>query len=233
MEMWNMVWDYAKAVGFCRLRGIRGYEEYPSVMPTCELVDDEFRVTQPTHAEPVIVAADYWGHNPRLQLLIYEADGSGEPVVKVRLTPSGKIQEISVEGNHAASGNIKAFFDDRPDTPWAMERDRNPACRGGDLLKMPSGQYGEVMRLRDRYDSYEDYVRYDTIYQVAKRLIESVHDVRITGPVPGDAIEQLWNENPLTVATTDPTDMSIVPEDETELPDPEHILNLVRNEPTH
>jgi len=225
MEMWNMVWDYAKAVGFCRLRGIRahGYFDFRDNGVTVEHVDSELRIIQPTHAEPVIVAVDYWGNNPRLQVMVYEAAGSDEPVVKIRFTPEGKIQEVSVN-QPSAAGKIKAFFDDRPDTPWALERDDSPACRAGDLLLMPSGQFGEVMRLRKRYSNYEEYVHYDAIYQVARRLNNSAGSNVDFGE---GALEILWAANPLTVATTDPADLAIVPEDRTELPDPDLILNSI------
>jgi hypothetical protein len=224
IELWARVWNYTKAVGFCRLRGIRGLAEsgYQDVGAKIEQVDDELRITQPTHSEPVIVAADYWGHNPRLQVMIYEADGSGEPALKVRFTPEGKIREVVC---CQLGAGVLVIMDDRHDTPWSNERDGNPACRKGDLLLMPSGQYGEVMRLRERYDNYEDYVRCDTIYQVAKRLHESRTGEQVRGMLDGVIVKALWRENPLTASTTDTTDMFIVPEDTTELPDPELILN--------
>ena len=216
----SRVWDYTKAVGFCRLRGIRSIQDQRLAAVRVEQVDNELRITQPTHSEPVLVVADYWGDNPRLQVMIYEADGSDEPVLKVRFTPEGKMKEVALTNT---DGRRIPVFDDRHDTPWSKERDWNPACREGDLLLMPSGQYGEVMRLQDRYYNYEDYVRYDDIYQVAKRLIGSRTGKQIRRAV--SEIDDLWNDNPLTVATTDPADLSIVPEDTTELPDPELILN--------
>lgn len=225
LEMWDRVWDYTKAVGFCRLRGIRGHNDsrYPDVGAKIEQVDNELRITQPTHSNPVIVAADYWGNNPRLQVMIYEADGSDEPVLKIRFTPDGKIHEVAC--NQLGSSAL-VILDDRHDTPWSKERDGNPPCRSGDLLLMPSGQYGEVMRLRKRYDNYEEYVFYDAIYQVAKRLIESHTGKQIHGAASQIQIDDMWDNDPLTVATTDPADMSIVPEDTTGLPDPERILNF-------
>jgi len=223
-EMWNMVWDYAKTVGFCRLRGIHSLENDPATLVKVEHVDSELQITQPTHTEPVIVAADYWGNNPRLQVMIYEAAGSDEPVVKIRFTPDGKVQELMVD-QKGAVGVAQTYFDDSPYTPWSLERDDSPACRAGDLLQMPSGQFGEVMRLRKRYANYEEYVRYDAIYQVARRLNNSAGSNVDFGE---GALQILWAANPLTVATTDPADLSIVPEDRTELPDPELILNSIK-----
>jgi hypothetical protein len=225
-EFWDNVWTYAKTVGFCRLRGIRGHGsfDFRDNGVTVEHVDSELRIIQPTHTDPVVVAVDYWGNNPRLQVMVYEAAGSDEPVVKIRFTPDGKVQELMVD-QKSAVGGARTYFDDRPDTPWALERDDSPACRAGDLLLMPSGQFGEVMRLRKRYANYDEYVHYDSIYQVARRLNNSAGSNVDFGE---GALEILWAANPLTVATTDPTDLSIVPEDRTELPDPEQVLNLVR-----
>lgn len=222
-ELWEMVWNYTKAVSFCRLRGIRHDDDYPTIRPACRLAGEEMLIDLPGIVDmPVIVAVDYYGTNPRMQIMHYESDND-EPQVHVRYDAAGKIQEVEI-----ANGDIVVTRGDLPriQGTWLVTRDSLAACKEGDLLKMPSGQFAEVMRLQNRYPDYDSYVRYDEVYQVAKRLLESRTGTQIRGMLPGTAIGDLWVKNPLTAATTDPSDMSLVLEDKSELPDPAVVLGI-------
>lgn len=213
--LWDAVLDYTRAVGFCRLRGIR--TETPAEEPLLALVGRDLQITPPGLPEiddlpaPIVVGIDYYGRNPRLQVMHYDLNEE-EPQVVVRYTQEGKVQEVLI-----ADGVVTVTEDTR-ETSWDTDRDANPACRPGDLLLMPSGQFGEVMYLRTRYaDNIEQFRDYDRCYGVLSRL--DGHPASATRQQIYTSIEQAWDVNPLTVGTTDPTDFSVVPVSKEELPD--------------
>lgn len=219
--LWNLAWCYAKHVGFSRLSLVRGMPDYPPEDINYSLAVRTLTVSLPGLPEPegfpLDIELDYCGRNPHLQVLCRERDSAeGEPTVCVRYNSDGKVVEVLIGSPDIL---IVGDFDNAKvkvhrgtgDTPWEIEREANPVCQAGDRLKMPSGQIAEVMRLRDRYDNdIAQFRAYDETYGILNRLdgypdSDPRHQVY-------DSIEQAWEINPLTAATTDPSDCSCVPE---------------------
>jgi hypothetical protein len=206
--LWYSVLSYTRKKGFCKLRGIRDSILLGS-RPEVIAKDAGIEIPLPKQADaldPVFISADQWGRRNLLQMLCYES-GNDEPTVRVRYNEQGKVMEVL-----ASEGVTLLVEGQYKDSEWEKERDANPDCRPGNLLRMPSGQIGEVIRLQDRYDNdFESFVGYSNTYGVWQRL----------DPYPGAAnrkslyvsLEDAWEANPLTVSTTDPSDFSLVPEE--------------------
>lgn len=163
---------------------------------------------------PLSVELDYWGRNPRLQVLCRNhGDPEGEPAACVRYDANGKVVEVVLTDPDIVVRNeaITRLWGPDWDTAWEIERDANPPCRAGDMLRCPSGDVGEVMRLRDRYEGdIETFRDYSETYGVLARLDYHPGASKRRGVFT--SIEQAWDVNPLTVATVHPSDLSLVPE---------------------
>lgn len=206
---WGTAWDYAKVFGFAELALVKGDPDAPEAVPSYETGISILRIgipgLDPRGEHQAEVRADYWGRNPRLQFLCYE-EGNPEPVVQIRYGSDGKVAEV------VSAPDIRRFKervrDPDGDTPWERERDGNPPCRSGDLLRMPSGQTATVMSLRDRYGGDREAFR---SYAETYGLLERLNGYPGSGNRVYESLDQAWEANPLTAGTTDPSDFSTVP----------------------
>ena len=224
-KLWDYSWRYTKLIGFHRLSALRGDPDSPpeDIAVDYSLAERAMTVTLPTAppledgAFPLDIELDYCGRNPHLQVLCRNhGDAEGEPAVCVRYDQDGKVVEVIIGDPKVL---VVGDFDvtrvrthkGTGDTPWEIEREANPVCMDGDKLKMPSGQVADVMRLRDRYDNdIEEFRAFSNTYGILARM----DSYPGSGPRHQvyDSIEQAWEINPLTAATTDPSDCSCVPE---------------------
>ena len=224
-KLWDYSWRYTKLIGFHRLSAVRGCPDMPpeGIRTEYSTANRTMTVTLPTappleeDAYPLDIELDYWGRTPHLQVLCRNhGDEEGEPAVCVRYDRDGKVVEVIIGDPKVL---VVGDFDvtrvrthkGTGDTPWEIEREANPVCMDGDKLKMPSGLTADVMRLRDRYDNdIEAFRAYDETYGILARLdsypaSDPRHQCFFS-------IEQVWDANPLTAGTVEPSDFSIVPE---------------------
>lgn len=212
---WEAAWKYAFYAGFARLGAPRGIPDNPPELMEVETRGDTFVVTLPGAPPltdfPLDVELDYWGRTPHLQVLCRNHnDREGEPAVCVRYDRDGRVVEVAINKPDVlvVSDYSQGLLDRAKDSPWVIERAANPTCLEGDLLRCPSGHHGEVMRLRDRYASLEEFRAWAESYDVLARLSSNpASPSRIY-----ETVEQAWEVNPLTVATLEPDDFSTVPE---------------------
>ena len=221
-ELWMRAWRYTKLHGFSSLGSpgsLRGHPDIPpGDPPIVTLGELEMNISLPEYGQitgyPLAVDVDYWGRDPHMQLLIRDHNGDGEPNLCVRFDQSGKVVEVLLGSPDILvipahqDGKVKLHVGNG-DTPWEIERERNPVCEAGDSLRMPSGQVATVMSLRDRYDNdIEKFRDCDRHYGILNRMDSyPVSDPRCQVYI---SIEQAWEINPLTAGTTDPSDFSTV-----------------------
>ena len=65
------------------------------------------------------------------------------------------------------------------------------------IVKCDSGEIGVQQKLRTIYDDYQDFLVYDKMFNIAKRL-------------GYDNPKKLWDDNPLVQGSSKPSDFKIV-----------------------
>ena len=65
------------------------------------------------------------------------------------------------------------------------------------IVKCDSGEMGVQQRFKSIYDDYEDFLVFDKMFNIAKRL-------------GYDNQKKLWDDNPIVQGSTNPSDFKIV-----------------------
>ena len=65
------------------------------------------------------------------------------------------------------------------------------------IVKCDSGEFGVQQNLQEIYDNYQDFLIFDSLFNITKRL--GYKDSK-----------SLWNDNPLVQGSTNPKDFKIV-----------------------